>query len=290
MHWTSVHAGKGHGQAKPIERGFGWGGLSEYCDKDPRLAGAYTGNNPTAKPDNYGSRAIPLEIFLQVLEQAVISINTRIGRRTESAYGELSYEQAFNASYEQANIKKATAEQRRLWLLSAEGVRVQQDGSISLDAGSATGIGKNRYHCDELYKHVGNKVVARFDPQALYEHVYVYTLDNQFIGKADCIAAVGFGDTQQARDHNRARKQMLKASKEAAKAQQAMDALEVGRQLPQQSEPKAPETQVVTGIFPQHGNAAIAVESQTPLDAEEDTATERSFSKAVRLLKGGKNQ
>jgi len=43
MHWTSVVAGKGWGQAKPVERAFGVGGLEEYVDKHPALAGAYTG-------------------------------------------------------------------------------------------------------------------------------------------------------------------------------------------------------------------------------------------------------
>jgi len=30
MHWTSVVAGKGWGQAKPVERAFGVGGFEEY--------------------------------------------------------------------------------------------------------------------------------------------------------------------------------------------------------------------------------------------------------------------
>ncbi|MFA0000467.1 transposase domain-containing protein, partial [Vibrio lentus] len=54
LHWSSVILGKGHGQAKPIERAFGVGGLEEYIDKHPLCRGAYTGPNPMAKPDNYG--------------------------------------------------------------------------------------------------------------------------------------------------------------------------------------------------------------------------------------------
>ena len=46
VHWTSVVAGKGWGQAKPVERAFGVGGLGEYIDKSPLCAGAYTGPNP----------------------------------------------------------------------------------------------------------------------------------------------------------------------------------------------------------------------------------------------------
>ncbi len=80
MHWTSVVAGKGWGQAKPVERAFGVGGLEEYVDKHPALAGAYTGPNPQAKPDNYGDRAVDAELFLKTLAEGVAMFNARTGR------------------------------------------------------------------------------------------------------------------------------------------------------------------------------------------------------------------
>ncbi|HFU7594468.1 TPA: transposase domain-containing protein, partial [Escherichia coli] len=79
MHWTSVVAGKGWGQAKPVERAFGVGGLEEYVDKHPALAGAYTGPNPQAKPDNYGDRAVDAELFLKTLAEGVAMFNARTG-------------------------------------------------------------------------------------------------------------------------------------------------------------------------------------------------------------------
>lgn len=85
MHWTSVVAGKGWGQAKPVERAFGVGGLEEYVDKHPALAGAYTGPNPQAKPDNYGDRAVDAELFLKTLAEGVAMFNARTGRESESA-------------------------------------------------------------------------------------------------------------------------------------------------------------------------------------------------------------
>ena len=63
VHWTSVHGGRGHGQAKPVERAFGVGGIGEIVDKHPAFAGAWTGNSPLAKPENYGSRAVPSRRF-----------------------------------------------------------------------------------------------------------------------------------------------------------------------------------------------------------------------------------
>ncbi|WP_126456699.1 transposase domain-containing protein [Sulfuriflexus mobilis] len=232
VHWTSVLAGKGHGQAKPIERSFGVGGLGEYVDKHPAFAGAHTGANPMAKPDNYGSKVVPLDTFLKVLDQEISAWNAKEGRRTEICDGVQSFNQAFNDSYEKATIRKATAEQRRLWLLTAEAVNVKADATVTLDAGKASGIGKNRYGSDALYEFVGKKVVVRFDPQALHDNVHLYTLDSRYIGEAQCITTTGFGDTTAAREHTRQRTAMIKATKIAAKAEDKMDAIEIAGMVP----------------------------------------------------------
>ncbi|TRC56239.1 transposase domain-containing protein, partial [Mannheimia haemolytica] len=53
VHFTSILYGEGHGQAKPIERAFGRGGIGEKIDKRPELSGFYTGRNAQETPDNY---------------------------------------------------------------------------------------------------------------------------------------------------------------------------------------------------------------------------------------------
>lgn len=233
VHWTSVLFGKGHGQAKPIERAFGQGGLGEYVDKHPAFTGAYTGDNPMAKPDNYGEKAIPLEIFLRVLNEEIIAWNARAGRNTEICAGKLSYINAFNQSYANAPIRKATAEQRRLWLLMAEAITVKKDGTFTLEAGGKTGVGKNRYSAPELQElgERNKKIIIRFDPDCLHETVYCYTLDNRYICEAVVIDATGFGDTRTGREHKKARTQFVKATKAAAKAENIMDVLEVAEKL-----------------------------------------------------------
>ena len=250
VHWTSVIAGKGHGQAKPVERSFGVGGMGEYVDKHPAFAGAFTGDNPMAKPANYGETAVPLDKFLQVLAEEVAAWNAREGRRTEICDGKLSFDQAFAASYEHSTIRKATAEQRRLWLMAAEAIRVASDGSVTLDAGRAHGMGKNRYHADALYEFAGKKIVVRFDPQALHDTIHAYTLDGRYIAECQCITATGFGDTEAAREHNRARREMVKATKIAAKAEQKMDAIEVAGKLPEPDAAEIPTAKVVRTLTP----------------------------------------
>ncbi len=281
VHWTSVNFGHGHGQAKPVERVFGKGGFGEYVDKHPAFAGAYTGNNPNAKPENYASKAIPLETFLRVLAEEVIAWNKREGRRTEMCDGKYSFEQVFNKSYEQSTIRKATAEQRRLWLLAAEAVRVAKDGSVTLDAGKASGIGKNRYHSDSLYDYAGQKIVARFDPDNLHKEIHIYSLDGSYITVASCFEAAGFGDTQAARSHNRARREMVKANKTIAKAETRMDALEVAEFLPQSKASPLPNAGAVKMLKPKLSQSREP--QQRELTAQEQTLHEELMKDGSEL-------
>ncbi|MDT8428523.1 MAG: transposase domain-containing protein [Pseudomonadales bacterium] len=241
VHWTSVQAGKGHGQAKPVERAFGIGGIGEYVDRHPALAGAYTGTSPIDKPDNYGERAVPIELFLQILAQGVASWNATTKRRSEMAHGVLSFDQVFEQSYGRAVIRKATAAQRQLWMLTAEAVRVAKDGSVALDAGSASDIGRNRYACDALAEYIGQKVVIRFDPDKLHEEVHAYSLDGRYIAVAECTMSAGFGDQDAGRQYNRQKREWVKAKKQMAKNEGVMSALQVAQQLPAPPVPEPPK-------------------------------------------------
>lgn len=277
VHWTSVHNGRGHGQAKPVERQFGVGGLGEYVDKHPSFAGAYTGPDPTAKPENYASRAVPLDVFLRVMGDTLRAFNARPGRRSEMAGGSLSYDQVFERSYAAATIRKATIEQQRMLMLTAEARTVAPDGSITLDAGSATGVGKNRYACEALYTHIGAKVIARFDPAALHEAVHVYTLDNRYLGQADCVLAAGFGDSEAGRRHNRARKQWIKAQRAMAESEIRMSAEEAAQMLPEIEDAEVPDSKVVEGLFQR------AVGQSFEPDAGDEEYQEK-FSRAVSRI------
>jgi len=237
VHWTSVIDGKGHGQAKPVERAFGVGGLGEYIDKHPYLAGSYTGANVSSKPENYRSRAIPLADFIRILNQEVIAWNAKGKRRSEMADGVKSFDQVFFESYENSIIRKPNDAQKRLWMLAAEAILVQRDATVTLDAGAAVGKGRNRYHAPDLIELVGQRVVVRFDPQDLHEYVYIYSLDGKYICDAPCIDATGFGDTEAGREFTRARKQWMRATKESAKAETQMSAIEVAGQLPDSEQP-----------------------------------------------------
>jgi len=235
IHWVTPY----HGQAKPIERA--WRDFADVIAKHPAFAGAYVGNNPTAKPENYGSRAVEWAEFERIVSEEVIAHNAREGRRTALCGGR-SFDAVFAEKYAGTTVRKATVEQLRTMLLAAEAVSAStQDGSVRL-AG-------NRYWTEALAVHAGRKVVLRFDPMQLHAGVHVYALDNAYIGYAECIARVGFADTNAARETARATKQYRKVAKAMLQAERRMDAAAVAAQIPPSIAPDLPETTVIAPMF-----------------------------------------
>lgn len=256
--WATPYSG----QSKPIERAF-----RDLCDrvaKHPAFEGAYTGNRPDAKPENYGSRAIPLDQFLEVLETEMRAHNARPDRRSEVAYGR-SFDAVFEESYQTAPIRKATAEQRRLWLLGAEGIQANRhDGRISFMG--------NRYWDAWMAGIAGQKVVIRFDRAALWDGIHVYALAGQYLGFAGCIEKAGFFDMDDARAHSRNRSAYVKAQRAAADALDLMKPADVAASLTrlEPAEASRPQATVVRPVF----NAPRAAETpeQTPAEAAQQTA------------------
>lgn len=236
IHWTLPYAG----QSKPIERAF-----RDMCDdiaKDPRFAGAWTGNTVANKPENHGEKAIPLEDFIQVVEEGIIEHNARAGRRAKCCHGR-SFDETFRESYEKSPIRKATEIQKRLYLLAAEGVRASsRDGTLKLMG--------NRYWSDFLLDHKGQNIVIRFDPQNMHSGLHVYRLDGDYLGFADIQEAAGFNSVEKSQEHNRARKQKLKAVKAQIDADQKMGIEDVVSYMAVPEPNSAPlDSKVVVPIF-----------------------------------------
>lgn len=237
IHWATPYAG----QSKPIERAF-----RDMCDaiaKDPRFDGAWTGNKPEAKPEDYGSRAVPLEDFMRVVAEGIEEHNLRQGRRSEVAWGR-SFAEVFDESYERAPIRKATAAQRRLWLLGAEGLRADaRTGRVKLMG--------NEYWADWMHAVAGERVIVRFDPADLHAGIHVYAADNRYLGVAECRQKAGFLSVEEARLHAKARGDWLKAERAALKAHKKLTARELGVDLDAVAPvaTHAPEAKVVRPIF-----------------------------------------
>lgn len=273
VHWATPY----HGQAKPIERSFR--DMASSISKDPRFAGAWTGNTVAAKPENYASKAIPLDLFERVVTEGIIEHNTRLGRRSKVADGG-SLEQAFMASYQEALIRKALPEQRKLWLLATEGVTVRrQDGTIHLFG--------NRYWADALTDLRNEKVIVRFDPDALHDDVHVYSLDGVYVARAECIEMSGFLDLTAARTYATKRKSWMKAKKATAELENSMSLDTLAELHDAANKPAAaevPSNRIVRPVFRRGGGAAAAAIVQDEAQPDRE-ATMLAFAKGLHVIR-----
>jgi hypothetical protein len=250
IHWATPYSG----QSKPIERAFR--DMCSSISKDPRFAGAYTGNRPDAKPENYGSTAIDLEQFLTVLAEGIEEHNTRQGRRSEVAWGR-SFAEVFDESYATVPIRKATEEQERLWLLGAEGLRADSNtGAIWFQG--------NEFWAPWMGEIAGQRVIVRFDPAAFWDGLHVYSADNAYIDFAPVRQKGGFFDAAEADAHARARRTWMNAEKKALEAHRRFTTREIGEMLDNAAPPAGPvpEAKVVRGTFGKGPSRAKAVAAE----------------------------
>lgn len=179
-HWTLPF----RGSSKPIERA--WRDLCEDIAKHPAVRGAYTGNKPDAKPENYRERAIPIAEFREHVARQIAAHNARTDRDTEMAKGE-SFDAVFAASYAVSPIGKASEGQLRLAMLEAEDKLCnRKNGSVQL-AG-------NVYWSIDMIELAGEKVTIRFDPDNLHSEIHIYRRNGTYFGAVPVEQKTGFFD------------------------------------------------------------------------------------------------
>lgn len=245
------------GQSKPIERAF-----RDMCDriaKHPAMEGAYTGNSPVAKPENYGSRAIAWDTFVKHVDAGIAEHNARIGRRGRN-YAGRSFDQVFEESYKTSPVGKATPEQLRMALLAADQKMVdRQTGVIELYG--------NRYWSEACGTLLGQKVTVRFDPDNLGEDIHLYAQDGQYLTSAARIADTGFDDVAGAQATAKRLKEYRRKVKDAAEAEQLLAAEELAALLPDAEAPVVPEPGAVRPVRHRgFGGSAAARKIETSLE------------------------
>ncbi|WP_176473623.1 transposase domain-containing protein [Sphingopyxis sp. GW247-27LB] len=273
IHWAKPY----RGQSKPIERGF-----RDLCDaiaKHPAFEGAYTGNRPDAKPENYGSKAVDFETFQQVWNAGMDAHNRKLGRRSEMAGGRLSFDQVFEESYARAAIGKATDEQLRMALLAADQVRTdRKTGGINL-AG-------NRYWAPELSEIAGQLVTVRFDPEQLHAPIHVYDRAGRFLVTAPLWEATGFLDMAAAKKRQRLERNWKKSAKAATEALDLLSADELVARLPDYDGEEAVPKPGAARMVRHRGNTvaqlkAVSQAAERPLSTPQAEATIDRFARAA---------
>lgn len=271
VHWTMPYSG----QSKPIERAFkDWAG--DFA-KDPRFDGAYTGRSPDNKPANYGARAVPIAEFLKVLAEYIAEANARTERRTKVCRGIHSFNQVFDASIKQSLVRRATEEQMTLAMLAAEQVTARRpDGSVWLH--------DSRFWAEFLIRHIGEKLTLRFDPEDIQAGVRVYRADGVFLGLAPCVEAGSFLSVDQARSHQRNRKDWMRAAKTMAKNEVSMPLADIVRHLPAAPAGPEPVAPAAVRLVASGGGRAMPVPQAQPEDSEELIDFRERLARGLKLV------
>ena len=233
----------GNPGSKPIERAFGIGGLHEMVRTNPKLMGRGYSK----------ATAIDYDLFAEVVADEVARFNAQPGRLSAVCGGTLSYNEAFDKSFSESVVRKATEKQRAILLLMPEAVRAtRSNGEIHLKAGSRPGPnGKHRYWSEELLPYRGEDLVAYYDPANLKNPIIVQHKNGQYICKADNIADCGFNNTDDARTFNRERRRKVKGMKIAAEANERMNQQEVADLYPDIDDAAIPAPGIIQGNFKQ---------------------------------------
>lgn len=265
-----------HGQSKPIERAFGT--LSRYISKSPELAGAWTGNSPVNKPDNYGSKAVPLETLVAVVGREIDRFNNEAA--LFRAGNGKSRMEVFAASYAEAPIRKAaglTLEQRLMWRLATDAVTCRKpDGAVYLY--------DNRYWNERLLPLIGQRVVLRYDPDNLHDGVHVYRLDGAYVCHAAAEGVAGYSSESAGKERARRVSTWRKAGRKLEEAEQLLSPAAVAAAIPDPTDAAPDLVAKVVRPMRFHGSAAVALDL-VPAPQTDPDQFHAAFSKGVAALR-----
>lgn len=202
-----IWATPGHGQAKPIEPA--WRALTEMARRK-EFEGAYCGNRPDARPENFSVRnAVPLSEFLRLVEETFQYVNTR-AHRGNAMQGK-SPQQVYDELLPTTVVRHVLENQLRYCLLAAEPVRLhRENGSFE--------VLKNRYWsegCSALARVSGYSV--RYDPNNPLAPVHLF-LNGRHLMDVPLYQKTGFNDREAAKEHGRRKRAYIASVKQRDEA------------------------------------------------------------------------
>lgn len=234
VQWATV----AHGQAKPVERLFGT--LANMAETRPEFRGAYCGNSPEARPEEWDiSKAVPVELVEQVLREEIHAYH-RTPHRGQGMCGK-SPLQVYTEEIIRPGlaVRRITEAQARLCAYSAAPITIRRDASFTI-LGAA-------YRSDATARLApGRGYYARYNPHDLSEPVYVYRQE-KLLCEAERIELTAWRDKNGCKSHMKrkaAYTKAVKAQEEALRALAGTDTKEYLAQLASQVLPEKidPET------------------------------------------------
>jgi hypothetical protein len=272
--WTTV----AHGQAKIIERLFGT--LAGMLETRHEFRGAYCGNTPDARPEEWvASTLVGIERLEAVIDQAIKDYNEELGHRGQGMDGKSPHLVYIEQSRAPGlAVRQITAAQERLCAYSAEGITInKKNGGFVLQGAEYWSEGSAKLRPGKGY-------YALYNPGNLADTVYVYRGEKRLC-EAEKRGVTPYNSKPAAKAIMRARASYTRDVKATAKALQALIADEAAgfeAQLPKlrpgeimdvamgevREKPPLPKSNVVS-IVPTKTDLLPALDA-APTKAEEE--------------------
>lgn len=205
--WATV----AHGQTKPVERMFGT--LAQMVETQPDFRGAYCGNSPEARPEEWdASRAVPVERLEQVLDEEIAAYH-----RTPHRGNGMGGKSPLQVYVEQMNMPgvaypKINQAQLRLCAYSAAPITIRRDASFTI-------LGAAYWSEGTAKLAPGKGYYARYNPHDLSDTVYVYRKE-KLLCEAKRKELTAFNDKAAGKETMKKRATYTKAVKQQARALQ----------------------------------------------------------------------
>jgi len=136
----------------------------------------------------------------------------------------------------------------------------------------------NRYWSEWMYRIAGEKIAARFDPDALHDGLHIYALDGSYLGHAACLEAGGFLNVEAAREVARKRSQYTKAMQAEARSEREFTAAEIAARLQSARPDIAPDRPVAEVV------RMAAAHPRAPRPAERALSTDEIESNQLLIV------
>jgi putative transposase len=205
--WATV----AHGQAKPVERGFGT--LAQMVETRPEFYGAFCGNNSVNKPENFDAKnAVPVELFEQIFEEELAAYH----RTPHRGHG-MDGKSPLQVYTEQMNktglsVRKISEAQLRLCTYSAVPITIRKNATFTI-------LGASYWSEGTAKLAPGKGYYVRYNPHNLGDTVYVYRRE-KLLCEAIRTEFTGFNDKAAGKVIMKKRAAYTKAVKQQAKALQ----------------------------------------------------------------------
>lgn len=265
-----------HGQTKPIERLFGT--LARMCETRPEFKGAYCGNTPEARPEEWdASKAAPIDLVRELFAEE-LGAYLRTPHRGDGMDGKSPmqmYTELMNAAgYVPRQI---SALQMRVCALSAVPITIQKDGSFIIH-------GARYYSVDTASLAKGRGYYARYNRHDLAEPVFVYRGSKLVAENVRQIERTPGNSKDAAKKIAKERADFTRAKKAAAKALINIQKLDTPAEITKAAAIKHPEiVDKDTGEILAVGKTVALVKSaaQLPRENSKEEADETARIKAM---------